>query len=117
MSPDTSRGYALALSSAVILSTTAVFIRHLTAHHHLDPLVLAVWRAGFAAATLFAALAISHHLTTATGQSLKRIIRTLRPLRSAIITIEGHEFTADPTITADARALLDRLPPITTTGH
>ena len=66
---------------------------------------------------VFAALAISHHLTTATGQSLKRIIRTLRPLRSAIITIEGHEFTADPTITADARALLDRLPPITTTGH
>ena len=66
---------------------------------------------------VFAALAISHHLTTATGQSLKRIIRTLRPLRSAIITIEGHEFTADPTITPDARTLLDRLPPITTTGH
>lgn len=58
MKPDTSRGYVLALSSAIILSTTAVFIRHLTAHHHLDPLVLAVWRAGFAAVTLFAALGL-----------------------------------------------------------
>jgi drug/metabolite transporter (DMT)-like permease len=43
--------------SAVILSTTAVFIRHLTEAYHLPALVLAFWRAGFAAVSLVAVLA------------------------------------------------------------
>jgi drug/metabolite transporter (DMT)-like permease len=55
---DPARGYSLALLSAVILSTTAIFIRHLSAGYRLPSLVLAFWRAGFAAGTLFLALGI-----------------------------------------------------------
>jgi drug/metabolite transporter (DMT)-like permease len=57
-SSDPARGYSLALLSAIILATTAIFIRHLTEAYHLPALVLAFWRAGFAAATLFLALGI-----------------------------------------------------------
>lgn len=47
-----SRGYIIALVSAAILSTTAIFIRHLTQTYHLPPLVLAFWRDGFVSLTL-----------------------------------------------------------------
>ena len=57
--PQPLRGYALAFLSALLLSTTGLFIRHLTRDVHLDPLVLAVWRSGFAAAVLFAALGVA----------------------------------------------------------
>ncbi len=46
------RGYAIALISAVILSTTAIFIRYLTQYYHLPALVLVFWREFFTAATL-----------------------------------------------------------------
>lgn len=55
---NTSKGYSLALTSAVILSTTAIFIRHLTEAYHMPAMVLAFWRAGLAAATLVLALAV-----------------------------------------------------------
>ncbi len=38
------RGYAIALTSAVVLSTTAIFIRYLTRNYSLPALVLAFWR-------------------------------------------------------------------------
>jgi drug/metabolite transporter (DMT)-like permease len=50
------RGYIIALVSAAILSTTAIFIRHLTQAYHLPPLVLAFWRDSFVALTLLPAL-------------------------------------------------------------
>jgi Transposase DDE domain len=65
---------------------------------------------------IFAALAITRYLTSTTGVSLKKLIRTLRPLRSVRIGIGPHELTAEPQINADTRAILDRLPPITV-GH
>jgi hypothetical protein len=40
---DLTRGYPIALAAAVILSTTAIFIRYLTQTYHLPALVLAVW--------------------------------------------------------------------------
>jgi len=46
------RGYAIALLSAIILSTTAIFIRYLTQTYAMPPLVLAFWRDGFVAITL-----------------------------------------------------------------
>jgi drug/metabolite transporter (DMT)-like permease len=46
------RGYAIALVSAVILSTTAILIRHLTVTYGLPPLVLAFWRNAFVVLTL-----------------------------------------------------------------
>jgi transposase len=66
---------------------------------------------------VFAALAIARYLTATTGVSIKKIVRTLRPLRSAVISINGNEITADPVITPEAREILDRLPPITAAGH
>ena len=46
------RGYTIAVVSAAILSTTAIFIRHLTQTYHMPPLVLALWRDGFVALSL-----------------------------------------------------------------
>lgn len=52
------RGYAIALVSAVILSTTAVFIRHLTVAYGMPPLVLAFWRDAFVTLTLLVVLGV-----------------------------------------------------------
>jgi drug/metabolite transporter (DMT)-like permease len=52
------RGYTTALLSAAILSTTAIFIRHLTLNYNMPALVLAFWRAVFVALTLLPILAI-----------------------------------------------------------
>jgi drug/metabolite transporter (DMT)-like permease len=52
------RGYTIALVSAVILSTTGIFIRYLTQTYHLPPLVLAFWRNVFVIVTLVVALGL-----------------------------------------------------------
>jgi len=65
---------------------------------------------------VFAALAISRHLQAQTGTSIKKTVRTLRPLRTVRIRLAGQTITATPTITAEARAILDQLPPITAPG-
>lgn len=49
---DFARGYPIALISAAILATTAIFIRHLTLVYEIPALVLAFWRDGFVALTL-----------------------------------------------------------------
>jgi transposase len=59
---------------------------------------------------VFAALAISRHLQDTTGVSIKKLVRTLRPLRSVTIDIAGHTLTAEPTITPDASDILNALP-------
>lgn len=46
------RGYAVALVSAAILSTTAILIRYLTQTYHIPSLVLAFWRDSFVALTI-----------------------------------------------------------------
>ncbi len=50
------RGYAVALASAAILSTTAIFIRYLTQTYHMPALVLALWRDVLVCLTLAPAL-------------------------------------------------------------
>jgi drug/metabolite transporter (DMT)-like permease len=52
------RGYTIALVSAAILSTTAVFIRYLYEAYQVPALVLAFWRDLFAALTIAAVLAV-----------------------------------------------------------
>lgn len=47
-----SKGYIMALLSALFLSTTSVFIRYLVTTYHIPPLVLAWWRNVFAIAAL-----------------------------------------------------------------
>lgn len=58
--PSTSqqKGYVIVLISTALGSGSAVFIRYLTEHHAMPPLVLAFWRDLFAALTLLAALAV-----------------------------------------------------------
>ncbi|MEZ4643537.1 MAG: DMT family transporter [Chloroflexota bacterium] len=51
------RGYLIALISALFLSTTAVFIRHLTQTYAIPSLVLAMWRDLFVVVTLLPVLA------------------------------------------------------------
>jgi drug/metabolite transporter (DMT)-like permease len=55
---DLDRGYAIAVASAVVLSTTAVLIRHLTVDYRMPALVLAFWRNAFVVLFLGAALAL-----------------------------------------------------------
>jgi len=52
------RGYAIALISAVILSTTAIFIRYLTQTYQIPALVLAFWRDVIVFLTLLPILAL-----------------------------------------------------------
>ena len=52
------RGYAAALATALLLSTTAPFIRYLTQTYGLPPLVLAFWRDVFGTLTLLLILGI-----------------------------------------------------------
>jgi drug/metabolite transporter (DMT)-like permease len=52
------RGYAIALASAAVLSTTAIFIRYLTETYHMPALVLALWRDGIVAVTLLLVLGL-----------------------------------------------------------
>ncbi|MBN1874908.1 MAG: EamA family transporter [Anaerolineae bacterium] len=54
------RGYIIALISAAILSTTAIFIRYLTQTYHIPPLVLAFWRDSFVILTLLPILSLRH---------------------------------------------------------
>ena len=66
---------------------------------------------------VFAALAVARHLQDATDVTIKKLVRTLRPLRTVTIAIGPHTLTAEPLITTEARAILDRLPPINGPGH
>ena len=52
------RGYTIAVLSALILSTTAIFIRHLTQTYQIPALVLAFWRDLIVAFTLLPVLAL-----------------------------------------------------------
>lgn len=59
---------------------------------------------------VFTALAISRYLQDATGgMSIRKIVRTLRPLQEVTITIAGHEHTAFDPLTDDAASILDSL--------
>jgi transposase len=66
---------------------------------------------------VFAALAVSRHLQDITNISIKKLVNTLRPLRTVQIEVGGHVLTAAPKVTTDARDILDRLPPINAPGH
>jgi len=74
-SSSTARGYLAALLSAVILSTTAIFIRHLNQAYQLPALVLAFWRDLFACLTLMMVLARLHpHLLRVSSPALRYLL-------------------------------------------
>ena len=61
-------------------------------------------------------LAVARYLQEATGVTIKKLVRTLRPLRSVILAIGNQTIPTDPTPGPDARTTLDQLPQITL-GH
>ncbi len=67
-SSEVTRGYAIALISAVVLSTTAIFIRHLTVVYNMPPLVLAFWRDTFVTLTLLIVLGVARPLLLRAGR-------------------------------------------------
>lgn len=58
---------------------------------------------------VFTSLAISRRMENLTGLSIKKIVKTLRPIRSGIITINGEEYPAEPKIPKDIHKLLQKL--------
>ena len=64
---------------------------------------------------VMAALAIARHLQDTTGISIKRIIRTLKPLQEITINLNGHHLTAADPLTPEAEEILTALS--IPTGH
>ncbi|BBZ03834.1 IS1634 family transposase [Mycolicibacterium chitae] len=58
---------------------------------------------------VFTALAVSHAIQSRTGCSIAKVVKTLRPLRSATITINGATQTFPPAIPATERKILNDL--------
>jgi hypothetical protein len=58
---------------------------------------------------VFTALAISRTVQDRTGQSIRKVLRDLRPLRSATIEINGAIRTYPPAINSAQQALLDAI--------
>ena len=58
---------------------------------------------------VMAALAVARHLQDTTGISVKRIIRTLKPLQDVTINLNSHNITAQPQITPTAASILKSL--------
>jgi drug/metabolite transporter (DMT)-like permease len=59
------RGYTAGLAAAAVLSTTAIFIRHLTQTYGIPALVLAFWRNAFVVLTLASFIAVRKSFTPA----------------------------------------------------
>jgi transposase len=62
---------------------------------------------------VLAALAIGKVIESQTGISIKRFVRTLRPVRSGVVLINGKEYQAEAEISTDIKALIRKLQ----TGH
>jgi transposase len=58
---------------------------------------------------VFAALAVSREAQARTGASINKILKALRPLRSATITIGNQQVTAQPRIPTETQTLLNDL--------
>lgn len=58
---------------------------------------------------VFAALAIGRSIEYRTGMSIKRFIKTVRPIRSGIVTINGKEYQAEAEIPPEAMPLMRKL--------
>jgi hypothetical protein len=58
---------------------------------------------------VFTALALSREVQNRTGLSLRRFLRTLRPLRCATIDINGVIATYPPALNPEVEAILDAL--------
>ena len=62
---------------------------------------------------VLAALAISRNIEYQTGISIKQFVKSLRPIRSGVVTINGAEVLAEPEAPSTVQTLLNRL----SSGH
>ena len=69
-------------------------------HHHRDAIEAHL-------TVVVTALAVARHLQQQTGMSIKKIVRTLQPLRDATIRIASTEVTAEAAITPAAQDILN----------
>ena len=60
---------------------------------------------------VFAALAVSRYLQDTTGLSLKKIVRTLKPLQQITVRIAGHDHLAADPLTEPAQQILNAISP------
>jgi hypothetical protein len=58
---------------------------------------------------VFTALAVAREAQDRTGLSINKILKTLRPLRTATITLSGQQITVPPRIPDTARLVIDQL--------
>jgi|GEM_PF-3704861 len=58
---------------------------------------------------VFAALGVSRTMQKRTALALRRILRTLRSLRSAVIRVNGVTQTLPPVLDPDQQALIDAI--------
>lgn len=63
------------------------------------------------------ALAVSRDVQRRTGLSIRRVIRTLQPLRSATVQLNGLTTTLQPELTPEIQAILDNLHQPATSRH
>jgi hypothetical protein len=58
---------------------------------------------------VFAALAVARYLQDATGLSIKKVVRTLRPLQQITVRIAGHEHLAADPLSQPAEQILEAI--------
>ena len=58
---------------------------------------------------VFASLAVGRRIEQKTGMSLRRLIKTLRPLRSGVISLNGNEYELQGEIPKDIHILLRKM--------
>ncbi len=58
---------------------------------------------------VFTALAVARAAQVRTGLSINKILKTLRPLRTATITVANQQITVPPRIPDTARRIIDQL--------
>lgn len=58
---------------------------------------------------VFTALAISRTIQARTGLSIRRVLQILRPLRSAVLAVGGHEVIVPPQVPQEAVEVLEKL--------
>ena len=61
---------------------------------------------------VFAALAVTRHVTEKSGYSIKKIVRTLRVVRDARISLRGQQLTASTPLEGEAFDIVEKLMPI-----
>jgi hypothetical protein len=58
---------------------------------------------------VLAALAVARSIESQTGISIRQFVKTLRPIRSGIVRINGRDYTAEEEIQKDIHTLLRKL--------